>query len=466
IYSAHSLWSGWIVGCSETSNLTMRVDSHANFEESTPHRSSIAPVMSTRCSTPKPSRLELQQTANALVERGNNCGQEALSTDQSMWRPVMTAFPQAIAQPFGTQVPHSQPIYVVPAAIPMQHLSTAAHPAIPSDPNGMMSPIPLPYGHQIPQMATSPFRCEVPPPGYSPPTLAAPPSFNYPPPSVCGCTMASVPMPASFSLQHAHPASATFFHVQAAGRVPVPVGGLVPVSGASIPVGEVPVPLMYNICTPMMDQQQPYAMSVCSSAVHSTVVSQETEQVIEQNGGARKQSYVKFSHEETLRHSTVQKPLNTAYSTKNRKEKVNPKYKTKPCNKFSEKGSCPYGQACQFIHEMPSNNMKETTTSATAVKAKKEKVDRTTQTLSPESTSESSLTQLSNEMASRLYSSTPVCLPGRRFRQLSELGNDPRIPPGKSVSYLHNFSAGHRKPHVIDGLHSMPLTRGVTSDHE
>lgn len=85
---------------------------------------------------------------------------------------------------------------------------------------------------------------------------------------------------------------------------------------------------------------------------------------------------------------------------------------------------------------------------------------------SPESTSEPSLTQGSNEMASRLYSSTPVSVPGRRFRQPPEPGSDPRVPPGKSVSYLHNFSAGCRKPHVIDGLHSAPLTHGVTSDHE
>lgn len=124
-------------------------------------------------------------------------------------------------------------------------------------------------------VAASPFRCEVPPPGYSPPTLAAPPSFNCPPPSVCGCTIASVPMPASFSLQHAQPASAKFVHVQAAGRAPVPIGGLpVPAGGASIPVGGIPVPVMYNICTPMTDQQQPYAISVCSSALRSTVVSQ------------------------------------------------------------------------------------------------------------------------------------------------------------------------------------------------
>ncbi|KHN81352.1 hypothetical protein Tcan_18154 [Toxocara canis] len=33
--------------------------------------------------------------------------------------------------------------------------------------------------------------------------------------------------------------------------------------------------------------------------------------------------------------------------------RLNPKYKTKLCNKFSANGYCPYGERCQFIHEMP-----------------------------------------------------------------------------------------------------------------
>jgi len=28
-------------------------------------------------------------------------------------------------------------------------------------------------------------------------------------------------------------------------------------------------------------------------------------------------------------------------------------YKTKMCKKFSQKGYCPYGTKCQFIHELP-----------------------------------------------------------------------------------------------------------------
>ncbi|VDM26822.1 unnamed protein product [Toxocara canis] len=409
---------------------------------------------------------------------------------QAIWPTVVSMLPQPMVQEYGVHVPTQQLVYTMPTEtqMPVQQIqsfmSTVRPPmmsrqcaVVTSPPIPQYSvPVLLPQGSPFGPNAQpkTVFSYEVPPPGYSP--FA---SFDCPPPPACACII-----PSSFPFQCSQPVSPTVVHAQpsiGSGAVPVPVSGIstVPRSGMTVPIGTAPIPLtgpalpasgisipfFYNVCTPTMDHRQSYAVPSDSYAAQSTVVTEVlsgTRRTVEQTREGEMLSYMKYSREETVHHNTFQKPKNNLV-WKNRRDKlVNPRYRTKLCNKFSENGDCPYGDLCQFIHELPPKKTDETKSPVPIyyeeTKVKSECGTQTRQLSSPPSVSGSS-----PDNVSRLFSSTPISIPGKKFRQQAQAGSDPRIPPGKKVVYFNDFNAGYKKPKVLDGAHSAPLVRVTAS---